>query len=99
MFSKLSSRSYRVVILNVQSSEDSEINPSVSQGPVFGPPGFPLSINNLPKKLLRSLANIYANDTVDYESTTKNLDCFNLEANLSSDFARTDLWGRDWPVT
>ena len=69
----LSDRSLRVVI-NGQSSDAYSINAGVPQGSLLGPTLFLLYINDLPKWIIRSMVDIYADDTTDYGCTSADVD-------------------------
>lgn len=59
-----------------------ENNAGVPQGSLFSPTVFLKYISNLPKCIIGSPVNIYADDTTVYESITKHLDDQKLAADL-----------------
>lgn len=72
-----------------------EVNSAIPQCLLFGSTLSVLYINDLPKSILRSFVNIYADNTI-YGCTSKNLDDQRLAADLSSDLALTV--GENWLV-
>lgn len=76
--------SYQVfpVIVNCQSTVAHKINAGVPQGSLLGPTLFLTCINNLSKNIVKSLLNIYADNTTVYE-------CTHLAAAHSSDLSHT----------
>ena len=87
------------VVINGQKSEVFETNAGVPQGSVLGPTLFLLFINDLPSSELRSLINIFADDTTLYGSTSKDLSIEGLDDNLTGDLSITAQWGNRWLVT
>ncbi|MEL7340328.1 MAG: reverse transcriptase family protein, partial [Bacteroidota bacterium] len=94
----LSGRSLRVVV-NGQSSHAHSINAGVPQGSILGPTLFLLFINDLPKHIINSLVDIYADDTTLYRCTSTDVDDVKAASDLSSDLEQIVQWGKDWFVT
>ena len=94
----LSGRSLRVVI-NGQSSQAHLINAGVTQGSILGPTLFLLYINDLPKHIINSLVDIYADDTTVYKNISTDVDDRKVASDLSSDLKQIIQWGKDWFVT
>lgn len=61
------------IFVNGYSSKAHEINAGILQGILLSPTFLLLYINYLPKNIFRSPVNIYANDTMVYGYTSKNL--------------------------
>lgn len=77
-------------------SQRTDINTGVSQGSLFSPTCFLIYINDLPKKNLRFLVSIYADDSTVYWCPSKYLgnQC------LPVDLALIAQWEKNWlPIT
>lgn len=77
------------IVVNGQSSNVHEINAGVFQISLLGPALFLHFINYLPRKILRSLINIYTDYATVYRSISKNPDFQSLTADLSASLAQT----------
>lgn len=87
------------VVINGQKSEVHAINAGVPQGSVLGPTLFLIFINDLPDNVLRSIINIFADDTTDYSVTSKHRTHEDLAEDLNADLNMIVLWGNQWLVT
>ena len=82
----LRGRSMRVVI-DGQSSDTHSLNAGVLQGSVLGPTLFHMLINDLPDQNIKSLIDIFADDTTVYRSVGLRYSQTQLASDLSSDLA------------
>ena len=87
------------VVVNGQSCHARSINAGVAQGSILGPTLFLLFINDLPKHIINSLVDIYADDTTLYRCTSTDVDDVKAASDLSSDLEQIVQWGKDWFVT
>ena len=94
----LRDRSMRVVI-DGQSSDTHSLNAGVPQGSVLGPTLFLLFINDLPDQNLKSLIDIFADDTTIYQSAGPRYSHSQLASDLSHDLAKIVEWGDRWLIT
>ena len=93
----LTSRSLKVVV-NGQSSDAHPINAGVPQGSLLGPTLFLLFINDLPNDIIRSLIDIFADDTTLYGHTSCHVTDEILADSLNTDLNHVVQWGKKWLV-
>lgn len=86
----LSGRSSNVVAIG-KTSEAHEVN----SGNLLAPTPFLLYMNNLSTNILRSFVNIYANDSIPYVCTSRNIDT----QKLTADHTYLSAYRENWLVT
>ena len=87
------------VVIDGQSSDTHSLNAGVPQGSVLGPTLFLLFINDLTDQNLKSLIDIFADDTTVYQSVAPRYFHNQLATDLSADLAKVVEWGDRWLVT
>lgn len=86
---RLNQESALKVVVNGQAPESYELKAVVPQGSTLGLTQFLFDINDLPRNIVRSLVDIYADDTTLYGCISRNQDKKSLVADLSSDRSLT----------